>query len=131
MSEQKTKSIIDKLYSGPQSKGRKPKPTKSKTLLDKWRKWKSSKDIATVGVFRRLGGLCTKIHDKKQVSSLTSDEYKKIASHILHCWENPSSEYIVHLTNKGEEKLINVAKNGGKISVRTIFDVQERQLIMG
>ncbi len=126
-------AIAKNLYSGKQSKGRKPKPSKAQVLCNLFEKQTKSKDIATLGVFQRIPReIAEKIHDKESVKELTDEEYSIIAQTILESQDDDSC--LVYLSDIGKEILENIIDNNTgseKLKIRIIFGVQERQLVLG
>ena len=125
--------IAKNLYSGPQPKGRKPKPSKAGVLSKLFEQHQKSKDIATLGVFRKIPReIAEKIHDKDKVKEVTSKEYSVIAQVIIESQEDNGC--LVHLTDNGKailENIIEINRGSEKLKIRIIFGVQERQLVLG
>lgn len=122
--EIKVKNIIDKLYNRKQSKGRKLKPGNKQALQNMINAQCNSKPIITLGVYQMLPkDIAAKIHDKKLSDTLSEKEKKTILDIIKEKKNNP--DCFIRIRDK------NVFEDHSKLNFRTIFNTQERQLIMG
>ena len=131
--QEKVVGIVQKMYNKKQSKGRKLKPKNKLTLIKLIMDQLATKSITTIGLFSQLPpDIVRKIHDKKDYKTLTQDEYACIADLILSASKKKSNSYISHVTPNGME-ILETVKNGNikNFKVRSVFNTQERQLLLG
>ena len=131
--QEKIVLIVQKMYNKKQAKGRKLKPKNKLTLVNLAMVQVSTKTIATLGLFSKLPpDIVQKIHDKNEYKTLTLKEYTYIADVILKTSQTKSNSYISHVTIEGV-KILEDVKNGNikNFKVRSVFNTQERQLLLG
>ena len=127
--------ILQRLINSKKSKGRKPKPGSKDTFVKLIKKQMCSKQIVTCGIFQLLPrDVSEKIHNKQLISTLTKEDIFNIFNLISKNKEN--KKCFVFLTNEGEKMIDEFVKkpelfNTATVNLRTMFNTQERQLVLG
>jgi hypothetical protein len=126
-------SIIQKMYNTKQAKGRKLKPKNKLTLFKLIMVQLSTKPITVLGIFSKLPvELAKKIHDKNEYKNLTLGDYVFISNIILKYSKKLSNSCISHVTPEGVRILEDLKIGNIRFfKVRSIFNTQERQLVLG
>lgn len=135
--ETHVKTILQSMVNANQNakKGRKRKPGAILTFTNLIKHQIATKDIVTCGLFSILPkNIAIKINDKKEFDLLTHDEIKIICDVILKNTNN--NKCFIYLTENGKNKLTYISNNPDSynkklLDIRTIFNTQERQMILG